>query len=79
MVNLDLFHQLYYEDSAYTAVADYTDNIPQVNVYDPNGDWCGCTNASSHYARIAAVKEIVKTRKLWTQRQRHIISMATRS
>lgn len=42
---VDLFHQVVYEYKHHTVVADYTDQWPNYDVFDPNGKWIGCTNA----------------------------------
>lgn len=34
---IDLFHQVVYEYDRHTVVADFTDQWPQYNVYDPKG------------------------------------------
>ena len=64
----DLFHQEFMRMRGYVAVIDYTPTFPQINVYAPSGAWCGGTNVTSHYARIAAVKDIVKSREYYETR-----------
>ena len=59
---LDLFHQFYFADQGFTAIIDYCDSFPQVDIYTPDGEWCGCTNASSDASRMAAVREIINKR-----------------
>ena len=59
---LDLFHQLYFADQGFTAIIDYCDTSPQVNIYTPDGEWCGCTNASSDASCMAAIRETIKHR-----------------
>ncbi len=61
----DLFHQPFFTDGAYVAVIDYTGDVPQVNVYDPLGEWCGGTNAANHFTRLAAVKAAIRTRRMY--------------
>ena len=60
---IDLFHQLYFADQGYTAIIDYTDSNPQVDIYAPNGEWCGCTNASSDASRMGAIRQTINYRK----------------
>jgi hypothetical protein len=62
---LDLFHQPFFTDGEYTAVINYEEETPQVCVYDPAGEWCGGTNASNHFARLAAVMSAIKTRRAY--------------
>ena len=59
---IDLFHQVYFTDQGFTAIIDYCDMMPQIDIYTPDGEWCGCTNASNHYSRLAAIRETIKFR-----------------
>lgn len=57
---IDLFHQVVYEYGRHTVVADYTDQWPQYNVYDPKGRWIGCTNAVCEASWKANCRQIIK-------------------
>lgn len=63
---LDLFHQLIYEADGYQAIL-IVDNepFPHVNVYRPDGEWCGGTNVVNHYSRLGAIREIINHNKRW--------------
>lgn len=61
---IDLFHQLIYEDDGYQAILIVDDEPwPHVNVYQPDGEWCGGTNAENNYTRMAAIRETIKINK----------------
>lgn len=63
---LDLFHQLIYEADGYQAILIVDDEpFPHVSVYQPDGDWCGATNAENHYSRLSAIREIINYNKQW--------------
>lgn len=67
----DLFHQLVYEDNGYKAVRIVDDEpFPSVHVYTPDGEWCGCTNASNYYSWTSAVREIIKYNRQWQQQNK---------
>lgn len=57
---IDLFHQVVYEYDRHTVVADYTDQWPQYNVYDPKGRWIGCTNSVCEASWKANCRQIIK-------------------
>ena len=67
----DLFHQSFLVDGEYEAMIDYTDATPVVHVFDPLGDWCGCTNALNRYTRQAMVRHIIQTRKQYNHERLH--------
>ena len=63
---IDLFHQLIYEADGYQAILIVDDEpFPHVNVYQPDGEWCGCTNAENRFSRLAAIRETIKINKRW--------------
>ena len=63
---LDLFHQLIYEADGYQAILIVDDEpFPHVSVYQPDGEWCGATNAENHYSRLSAIREIINHNKQW--------------
>jgi hypothetical protein len=74
---VDLFHQVLFQGDGYVAIINYMEHpFPQVNVYDPHGEWCGCTNSLNEASRLAAVRHIIRTRRryLWCRgREKHII------
>lgn len=61
----DLFHQLVYKDSdGFCGIMDYTQELPFVQVYTPQGEWCGGTGAVCCEASIRGnIRAIVKYRK----------------
>ena len=63
---IDLFHQLIYEADGYQAILIVgIEPSPYVSVYQPDGEWCGGTNAENHYSRLSAIREIIKHNKRW--------------
>ena len=61
--DIDLFHQLVTTTpEGFVAITDYTDNPVNTHVYTPQGEWCGCTGASSKFAMLADIRHIVKSR-----------------
>lgn len=63
---IDLFNQEYYRcEYGFVAIISYETIIPNIDVYTPQGEWCGCTNASNDLTRLAAVKGIIKNRIEW--------------
>lgn len=61
---LDLFHQLFHEEDGYTAILAVTDlPWPDIDVYRPDGQWCGSTNVENYPGRLAAVRSIIKWNK----------------
>ena len=58
----DIWHSVFYTQDGYVAILDLTD-IPQVKVYMPNGEWCGCTGATLHHVRMKDVREIIAWNK----------------
>lgn len=68
---IDLFHQPIYEADGYQAILIVgIEPFPHVSVYQPDGEWCGATNAENHYSRLSAIREIINYNKQW-QRNRH--------
>lgn len=67
--DIDLFHQLVTTTpEGFVAITDYTDNPVNTHVYTPNGEWCGCTGASSKFTMLADIRHIVKSRIEYEQR-----------
>ena len=63
---LNLFNQLFYRsDDGFTAIICYYLDIADINVYTPDGEWCGATRATNHYTRMADIRNIISYRKQW--------------
>lgn len=63
---IDLFNQLFYRsDDGFVAIICYDQDIAGINVYAPDGEWCGATRASNHYTRMADIRHIINYRKQW--------------
>lgn len=56
-----IFFRSVYNYMGCTTVADYTGLWPQYRVYNPEGYFIGCTNATCEASWKAAVRGIVKT------------------
>ena len=60
---IDLFHEMVYQSpEGFVAVRDYTDDHIQVNIYTPDGIWCGSSGASCHATVMADIRSIIKCR-----------------
>lgn len=57
----NLFFRSVYDWEGCTTIADYTGLWPQYRVYNEEGYYIGCTNASNELSWQAAVRGIVKT------------------
>ena len=65
----DLFNQEYYRsDDGFIAIICYEGTYPEIDVYTPQGEWCGCTNATCDASRLANIKLIIKNRIVWENR-----------
>ena len=61
---IDLFHQLVFQQDGFVAIADFTkEHQPQTDVYTPDGVWCGCTGASHQLTVMADIKHIINFKK----------------
>ena len=62
---VDLFHQIAHEDDRFSVIVDYTDTIPNYDVYEKQtGEWIGCTNC--HYY-MPQIRQIIKYRLQWEE------------
>ena len=62
----DLFNQLYYRSSdGFVAIICYDGDIPDIDVYTPQGEWCGATRASCDLTRMADIRQIINHRIAW--------------
>ena len=61
-MTIDLFNQVIYRQDGYVAIVDYESDwpIPPVDVFNPAGEWCGCTNSTNEAIRMAAIRQIIK-------------------
>lgn len=62
----DLFNQLYYRsDDGFVAIICYDSDIPNIDVYTPQGEWCGATRANCDLTRMADIRQIINHRIAW--------------
>ena len=66
-MDLDLFHQEELRDGGYYAITDFTGNQPETKVYTPEGEYCGSTNATGRASRLAAIRQIIKTHRVFNK------------
>lgn len=67
-MEIDLFHQKVYEEDGYLAIADYTGQWRDVDIYDPSGKWFGGTGAVNDLSMMSDVRLIIKWHKRWRGR-----------
>lgn len=66
---IDIFHQLKVKTAeGFVAITNYTEDFPTTHVYTPQGEWCGCSNASNELSLMAAIRGIVKNRIAYERR-----------
>lgn len=62
--DIDLFHHLRAKTAdGFVAITDYERDPPNTHVYTPQGEWCGCSGASSEASLQADIRHIIKWRK----------------
>lgn len=65
----DMFNQEYYRsDDGFIAIICYEGTYPEIDVYTPQGEWCGNTKATRDASRLADIKHIIKNRIVWENR-----------
>ena len=72
-MTIDLFNQVIYRQDGYTTIVDYESDwpIPPVDVFNPDGEWCGCTNSTNEASRMAAIRNIIKYNQNYERRKQN--------
>lgn len=56
----DLFNEVRPRDGGFYTIKTFEESPPVIHVYAPDGNWCGCTNATGRATQLAAIRQIIR-------------------